>query len=78
MNEPQDIYGDLPEPKIDTTIEEGDGFITVREVGGNPTEVPDSDCDTPEKLLSWILYFIPREWVTTNFIEEFIETEVSR
>lgn len=78
MSEFQDVHGDPPKLKVDTTIETGDTLIIVREVGGNPTEVPDEDCNTPEKLLSWILYFAPRQWVTTEFLEEFIQTEISR
>jgi hypothetical protein len=62
----------------DTRLEFTDTAIVVIETGGQPTRVPDSECDTPEKLLSWVLYFIPRAWVTKDFIEDFITTAIER
>ncbi|MBG5923693.1 hypothetical protein ACLI07_09940 [Providencia huaxiensis] len=31
-----------------------------------------SDCDTHEKLLSWIFYLTNKQWATTQLIREFI------
>ncbi len=62
----------------DTTLKFTETSVIIVEVGGQETEVPDSDCNTPEKLLSWFLYLIPRAWVTKDFIHEFIRAEIER
>lgn len=62
----------------ETKLEFTDNAVIIIEPCGQPTEVLDSDYNAPEKLLSWYLYLTPRHWVTKDFLEHFIKTEIER
>ena len=64
----------MPQPILSLT----DNSVIIIEAGGSPTVIPDSDCNTPEKLLSWYLYLTPRHWVTKDILEEFVKVEIER
>jgi len=61
-----------------TTIEDNDNGIYIVESGGQETFIRDDECDTPEKMLSWFLYFYPRGWVTKEFLCEFVRHQIIR
>ncbi len=38
----------------------------------------DSDrCDTPEKILAWVLHLAPKTWVTAEVLRQFVQLATS-
>jgi len=61
---------EMPDPLADKVIVE-DNYIIIRD---GYYEIPLDDCNTQEKLLSWIMYLLEKKWINRSIIYRFVKT----
>ncbi|MGF1758411.1 hypothetical protein L4D76_10770 [Photobacterium sagamiensis] len=48
-----------------------DNHIVIRD---GYYEIPLDDCNTPEKLISWVIYLLEKKWINQSIIYRFVKT----